>query len=46
VVQYNVVGVLDGDVKLKPDAHVFVANKADWIEICDNLPQFKKDRGE
>jgi len=36
----------DGDVKLKPDAHVFVANKADWIEICDNLPQFKKDREE
>ncbi|UPW17654.1 GFA family protein [Agarivorans sp. TSD2052] len=37
---------LDTDIALKPDAHIFVANKANWNDICDNLPQFKQGRVE
>jgi hypothetical protein len=30
---------LDGDPGLRPERHVFVANKAPWFEITDDLPQ-------
>jgi len=32
-------GTLDGDPGLRPERHVFVANKAPWFEITDDLPQ-------
>jgi hypothetical protein len=32
-------GTLDGDPGVKPGLHVFVAYKAPWFEISDNLPQ-------
>ncbi|WP_406610694.1 GFA family protein [Agarivorans sp. JK6] len=35
---------LDTDIKLKPDAHIFVAYKANWFDICDNLPQHQEGR--
>ncbi|MDO6428868.1 GFA family protein [Thalassotalea sp. 1_MG-2023] len=25
---------------IKPNAHIYVANKAPWFEITDNIPQF------
>jgi len=33
-------GNLDGDVDVRPLAHVFVASKAPWHEITDDLPRF------
>ncbi|MCV2219352.1 GFA family protein [Thauera sp. Sel9] len=34
-------GTLDSPlVSARPSAHIFVASKADWYEICDSLPQF------
>jgi hypothetical protein len=33
-------GNLDGDVDVKPLAHIFVASKAPWHEITDALPCF------
>jgi hypothetical protein len=33
-------GTLDGDPGRRPAAHVFVAEKAPWFEITDELPQF------
>lgn len=33
-------GALDGDPGIKPTAHVFVASKAPWYEIADDLPQY------
>lgn len=35
-------GTLDTPLKgvIKPQAHLFVASKAEWDSICDNLPQF------
>jgi hypothetical protein len=33
-------GLLEGDVDVKPAAHIFVASKAGWYEITDGLPQF------
>ena len=42
--EYNVAGVpmgsLDDDPGIRPQAHVFVASKAPWFEIADDLPQF------
>jgi len=37
-------GTLDSDLDLSPDAHIFVGSKANWTEICDNLPQYKEGR--
>jgi hypothetical protein len=36
-----VLGTLDGDPGLRPERHVFVANKAPWFEITDDLPQHR-----
>ena len=33
-------GALDDDPGVKPKFHVFVATKAPWFEIADELPQF------
>ena len=32
-------GSLDGDPGIRPQHHTFVASKAPWDEITDNLPQ-------
>ena len=37
-------GTLDDNIELKPDAHIFAGYKANWVEICDDLPQFYEDR--
>jgi len=33
-------GALDDDPGIKPGFHVFVASKAPWYDITDELPQF------
>lgn len=33
-------GTIDTDIIEKPNAHVFVASKANWDEICDEVPQY------
>jgi hypothetical protein len=33
-------GTLDADAGVRPDAHMFVASKAPWVEISDGLPQY------
>ena len=33
-------GALDDDPGLKPKRHVFIAYKAPWFDIADDLPQF------
>jgi hypothetical protein len=33
-------GALDDDPGLRPQAHIYVASKAPWFEITDDLPQF------
>jgi hypothetical protein len=33
-------GTLDDDPGVRPAAHIFVASKARWVEIGDDLPQF------
>ena len=33
-------GTLDDDPGPRPAAHIFVASKAPWFEISDELPQF------
>jgi hypothetical protein len=35
-------GTLDDDPGVRPSAHVFVASKAPWFEITDQLPQFSE----
>ena len=35
-------GALDDDPGVKPKRHVFVAYKAPWVEITDNLPQHEE----
>ncbi len=33
-------GSIEGDIKEKPKAHIFVGSKANWEEINDNLPKY------
>jgi hypothetical protein len=33
-------GILDGDLATRPQAHIYVASKANWWELDDDLPQF------
>jgi hypothetical protein len=35
---------LDDDPGVRPDHHIFVANKAPWFEITDGMPQFPESR--
>lgn len=34
------IGTLDTPIESKPTAHIFVASKAEWDDICDALPQY------
>ena len=33
-------GILDDDLPVRPECHGFVASKAPWFEITDDLPQY------
>ena len=35
-------GAIDTDIDERPEAHIFVGAKANWEEICGDLPQFDK----
>lgn len=35
-------GTLDDDPGIRPDAHIFVASKAPWYTIADDLPQYSE----
>jgi hypothetical protein len=37
-------GVMDDDVDVTPRAHIFVADKAPWFDITDEIPQFEAGR--
>jgi hypothetical protein len=34
------IGTLDTPIDAGPQAHIFVASKAEWDAICDDLPQY------
>lgn len=35
-------GSVDGDPGVRPGAHIWVAHKAPWYDILDNVPQHKE----
>lgn len=35
-------GSLNGDPGIKPGAHIYTANKANWFRITDDLPQYEQ----
>lgn len=35
-------GSLDSDVPIRPDAHIFIANKANWDSGLENVPTFER----
>ncbi len=37
-------GTLDSEIEIKPDVHIFVSSKANWVNISDELPQFSGNR--
>jgi len=37
---YIALGTVDGDVECPAGFHQFVASKAPWFEICDDLPRY------
>ena len=39
-------GTLDDNPGVRPGCHVYVASKAPWYEITDDLPQFEEEPGE
>ncbi len=44
VVEFSL-GTLDSPLEQMPDAHIFVAYKANWVTITDGLPQHAEERG-
>ncbi|MDB5985626.1 MAG: hypothetical protein JWR16_679 [Nevskia sp.] len=34
------IGLFDTPIQRRPEFHFMVADKAEWDEICDNLPQY------
>ncbi len=34
------IGTIDSVIAERPMAHIFATSKADWEEICDDLPQY------
>ena len=39
-------GTLDDPICERPDAHIYTAFKADWMELSDGLPSYKEGRDE
>ena len=37
---YVAMGTMDGDPPRPSGYHIYVGSKADWYEVCDDLPQF------
>jgi len=37
-------GAVDGDIPVKPDAHIFVGSCVNWTVLCDGLPQYEEGR--
>jgi hypothetical protein len=35
-------GSLDGDVSIRPDAHLFVSSRADWDRGLESIPTFER----
>lgn len=33
-------GLLDTEIDRKPEFHIFVDSKAEWHDICDEIPQY------
>ena len=44
-VVYVRIGTIDDDSELSPDVHIYVASKAPWYEIRDDLPQLQAEEG-
>ncbi len=42
---YVCIGTIDDDSELRPDVHIYVASKAPWYEIRDDLPQLQEEEG-
>ncbi|NLQ18626.1 GFA family protein [Marinomonas sp. M1K-6] len=36
------IGTLDAKIEGKPSSHIFVGSKAEWHEICDDIPQYEE----
>ncbi|MCW4628484.1 GFA family protein [Marinomonas rhodophyticola] len=36
------IGTLDSKIHSKPSSHIFVGSKAEWYEICDDIPQYQE----
>jgi hypothetical protein len=35
-------GSLNGEARVRPDAHIFVSSRADWDDALENVPTFEK----
>ena len=36
------IGTLDTKIEGKPSSHIFVGSKAEWHDICDDIPQYEE----
>lgn len=34
-------GTIESDIDERPDAHIFVTSKANWEDICGDIPQYE-----
>lgn len=38
------IGLFDGDIPTKPNAHIFVDYCANWVDFNDDLPRYREGR--
>lgn len=43
VIEFSL-GTLDSDIDQRPDAHIFVGSKANWVKVLVSLPKFTEGR--
>ncbi|TNF34928.1 MAG: GFA family protein, partial [Gammaproteobacteria bacterium] len=34
-------GTIESDISERPEAHIFATSKANWEDICGDLPQYE-----
>lgn len=39
-------GTIESEITERPEAHIFVASKANWEELCGDLPQYTEYQPE
>lgn len=35
-------GTIESDIRERPEAHIFITSRANWENVCENLPEYEQ----